>query len=163
MSEEKIQSALGLRPLEEAKAEEWTDAEEEAFKDLVDTEKNLELSDQELDLPVPIEENGENLEDITLARENILKIMKHGEAGLDELMILAKQGENLKAFDSANSMMITLMQVNRSLIEISDKKRFAKEEINAPKEAAQNNITNNNLILSTADLLKMIKGEKEIE
>jgi hypothetical protein len=42
---------------------------------------------------------------------------------------------------------------------MSMKKKYAKEEITKPKEAAQTNVTNNNLIVSTAGLLKMIKGE----
>jgi hypothetical protein len=46
---------------------------------------------------------------------------------------------------------------------MSTKKKYAIEEKNGPKEAAQTNVTNNNLIVSTADLLKMIKGDKNDE
>ena len=45
--------------------------------------------------------------------------------------------------------------------DVSTKKKFAKEELNAPKEAAQTNVTNNNLIVSTADLLKMLKENSD--
>jgi hypothetical protein len=55
--------------------------------------------------------------------------------------------------------MKTLLDANKEYSDISSKKKFATEEINGPKEAAQTNVTNNNLILSTADLLKMMKGE----
>jgi hypothetical protein len=40
---------------------------------------------------------------------------------------------------------------------MSTKKRYAKEEANP----AKNEVTNNNLIVSTADLLKMIKDGGE--
>ena len=43
---------------------------------------------------------------------------------------------------------------------MSTKKKYAKEEKNGASNTQQN-VTNNNLILSTADLLKMIKGETD--
>jgi len=57
--------------------------------------------------------------------------------------------------------MKTMLDANKDYADISSKKKYAKEEVNGPKEAAQTNVTNNNLILSTADLLKMMKGEKD--
>jgi hypothetical protein len=57
--------------------------------------------------------------------------------------------------------MKTLLDANKDYADISTKRKFAKEEINGPKEAAQTNVTNNNLIVSTSDLLRMIKGEPE--
>jgi hypothetical protein len=45
---------------------------------------------------------------------------------------------------------------------MSTKKKYAIEERNGPKEAVQTNVTNNNLILSTVDLLKMIKGDIDV-
>jgi hypothetical protein len=50
--------------------------------------------------------------------------------------------------------MKTLLEANKDFVEISTKKRYAKEE-----QAPQTQVTNNNLIVSTADLLKMIKGD----
>jgi hypothetical protein len=55
--------------------------------------------------------------------------------------------------------MKTLLDANKDFVEMSMKKKYAVDEVNAPKEAAQTNVVNNNLILSTTDLLKMIKGE----
>ena len=49
----------------------------------------------------------------------------------------------------------------KDFADISSKKKFAQEEINAPREAAQTNTVNNNLIVSTADLLKLIKGDND--
>jgi hypothetical protein len=40
---------------------------------------------------------------------------------------------------------------------MSTKKRYAKEEETGPSTQ----VTNNNLIVSTADLLKMIKGDEQ--
>jgi hypothetical protein len=56
--------------------------------------------------------------------------------------------------------MKTLLDANKDFVDMSMKKKYAVDEMNAPKEAAQTNVTNNNLIVSTADLLKMLKGDK---
>jgi hypothetical protein len=75
------------------------------------------------------------------------------------MISLAKQSESPRAFEVASTLMKTLLDANKDFVEISTKKKYAIEEKNGPKEAAQTNVTNNNLILSTADLLKMLKGE----
>lgn len=143
MNDDKISEVLGLRPLAEAKQEE---------------------------LPVPIEEKetlpSENVEDddtiqdIEQARGNIKNIIEQGDDALKEMISLAKQSESPRAFEVASTLMKTLLDANKDFVEMSTKKKYAKEELMGPKEAAQTNITNNNLILSTADLLKMIKGDE---
>jgi hypothetical protein len=75
------------------------------------------------------------------------------------MMSLAKQSESPRAFEVASTLMKTLLDANKDFVEMSMKKKYAVDEVNAPKEAAQTNVVNNNLILSTTDLLKMIKGE----
>jgi hypothetical protein len=75
------------------------------------------------------------------------------------MMSLAKQSESPRAFEVASTLMKTLLDANKDFVEMSMKKKYAVDEVNGPKEAAQTNVTNNNLIVSTADLLKMLKGE----
>lgn len=143
MNDDKISEVLGLRPLTEAKQEE---------------------------LPVPIEEketlpsanveDDDTIQDIEQARGNIKNIIEQGDDALKEMISLAKQSESPRAFEVASTLMKTLLDANKDFVEMSTKKKYAKEELMGPKEAAQTNITNNNLILSTADLLKMIKGDE---
>ncbi len=156
MSNDPIEQALGLRPLDEAIDEPETD-----IVDHVD------------DLPVVAEvsntaavivnaESDETVRDIELARSNIKNIIEQGDDSLNELINLAKQSESPRAFEVVSNMMSTLLHANRDFVEMSMKKKYAKEEIMNPKEEqAAANITNNNLILSTTDLLKMLKGETE--
>jgi hypothetical protein len=100
--------------------------------------------------------------DIELARSNIKNIIEQGDESLNELINLAKQSESPRAFEVVSSMMNTLLHANKDFVEMSMKKKYAKEEILNPKEEqAATNVTNNNLILSTTDLLKMLKGETE--
>lgn len=143
MSEDILSRALGLRPLEEAKKEE--------LPVIVEHEKTL-----------PVESNtlaDENIQDMEKARKNIQNIIEQGDDALKEMMDLAKQSESPRAFEVASTLMKTLLDANKDFVEMSTKKKYAIEERNGPKEAAQTNVTNNNLILSTVDLLKMIKGD----
>ena len=143
MSEKIIASALGLRPLEEINEDEM-----ENLPDIIEHET----------LPkVPNSVNDENLDDIELARSNIKTIVEKGIESLDELLSLAKQSESARAFEVVSTMMNTLITANKSFVEMSDKKKYAKEDNSSTK---QTNVTNNNLILTTADLLKMMKGDK---
>jgi hypothetical protein len=153
MKKNPIEEALGLRPLEEALRDEQPD-----IIDLPVIQEEPKIVDL-----VAVAESDETLQDIEKARKNIEKIIELGGESLDEMISLAKQSESPRAFEVASTLMKTLLDANREFVEMSTRKKYAKDEILNPKEeeAAQTNITNNNLILSTADLLKMIKGDVE--
>jgi hypothetical protein len=142
MNDDKIASALGLRPLAEVREDE---------------EKNLPVEFEEVAPPAVIsEDEDENIQDLETARQNIKNIINTGEDALTEILSVAKQSNSARAFEVVSTMMKTLLDANKDFVDISTKKKFAKEETAAPKQ--EQNITNNNLIISTADLLKMIKG-----
>lgn len=149
MDNDKIASALGMVPLEEAKSDQPNEPSDQPLA--VKEEVN----------PPAIIDNGaeENLADLEEVRQNIKGVMETGDEALREMLEIAKQSEMPRAFEVVSTLMKTMLEANKDLADISTKKRFIKEEIAAPKEAAQTNVTNNNLIVSTADLLKMIKGE----
>jgi len=153
MHDDKIASALGIVPLEEAKSKIEENTEQEPELPIVQTETS----------PPAIIDNGaeENLEDLEEARQNVKGVIETGDEALREMLEIAKQSEHPRAFEVVSTLMKTMLDANKDLADISTKKRFIKEEIAGPKEAAQTNVTNNNLIVSTADLLKMIKGENE--
>ncbi len=160
MSKQSIENALGLRPLEEALSDFDPNSEEEMIIDavpVVAVTATTELADLEA-----IAAADETLQDIEKARNNIQKIIELGDDSMQELVSLAKQSESPRAFEVVSGMMKTLLDANREFVEMSTRKKYAREEIINPKveEAAQTNVTNNNLILSTTDLLKMIKGEE---
>ena len=146
MNDDIIASTLGLRPLEEAKQEDLPTA----------------VEGQEEHLPAESSsDSDENINDIDQARNNIKNIIEQGDDALKEMMELAKQSESARAFEVASTLMKTLLDANKDFVDMSTKKKYAIEEKNGPKEAAQSNVTNNNLIVSTADLLKMIKGDTD--
>lgn len=148
MSDEKISSALGIRPM----------------SDIDEDEKHVPVTPSPVKediLPAVIsEDDDENLRDIESVRTNIEEIMETGAEAMKEMLEIAKQSEQPRAFEVVSTLMKTMLDANKDFADISSKRKFVKEEINAPAEAAQqqsSNVTNNNLILSTSDLLKMLK------
>ena len=147
MNNDKIAENLGMRPLSEVR-EEATEV--------------LPVEVVEENLPAEIVEfDDENLNDLEKVRSNIQDVMNTGQEAVREMLEIAKQSEQPRAFEVVSTLMKTLLDANKDFADVSTKKKFAKEELNAPKEAAQTNVTNNNLIVSTADLLKMLKENSD--
>ena len=153
MNENPIDSALGLRPIAEALAEEQPSPTDDSdtLPVTVDGSTNVIV-------PVNIEED-ETYRDIEQARSNIKNIIEKGDESLKEMIELAKQSESPRAFEVASTLMKTLLDANKDFVDMSMKKKYQREELSGSKEEAKTNVTNNNLIISTADLLKMMKGE----
>ena len=99
----------------------------------------------------------EVIDDIDLAKQNISELMNKGIDSLDELIVVAKQSQNPRAYEVVSTLMKTLIDANKEFVGMSEKKKYAKED--HPAGQATTNVTNNNLILSTTDMLKMIKGD----
>ena len=142
----KIDESLGIRDLTEIP---------------IETTQSLPVEKEE-HLPVPANtvdksrDVAANIADIELAKSNIENIIELGDESVKEMVEIAKQSESPRAFEVVSTLMKTLLDANKDFVELSTKKRYAKEEEDTKTEA---NVTNNNLIISTADLLKMIKGE----
>jgi len=141
---DKIAENLGLRPLSEIREEELA-------------AKPVEIVEEILPAVVTNDEDDENIKDLAKVRENIEGVIEIGNEAIREMLEIAKQSESARSFEVVSTLMKTLLDANKDFADASTKKKFAKEEINAPKEAAQTNTVNNNLIVSTADLLKMLK------
>jgi hypothetical protein len=147
MNNDKIAENLGMRPLSEVREE---------------ATEGLPVEVVEENLPAEIVEfDDENLNDLEKVRSKIQDVMNTGQEAVREMLEIAKQSEQPRAFEVVSTLMKTLLDANKDFADVSTKKKFAKEELNAPKEAAQTNVTNNNLIVSTADLLKMLKENSD--
>lgn len=150
-----IDDALGLRPLEDIEVDE---SEEENLPATIEDDTEIALKQED-----PMSDD-ETLKDIELARKNIQNIIEHGDDSLKEMISLAKQSESPRAFEVASGLMKTLLDANRDFVEMSMKKKYQKEELTGGKEKQPaNQVTNNNLILSTSELLNMLRGEKNDE
>lgn len=151
---DKIAETLGIRDLDEIKSElevvnQPTPVQETLPANSFDGEDRLPA--------VMTQEAEENLADIELAKRNIENIINLGDDSVKEMVEIAKQSESPRAFEVVSTLMKTLLDANKDYVEMSTKKRYAREEANPSK----NQVTNNNLIVSTADLLKMLKDGSE--
>lgn len=142
----KIDESLGIRDLTEIPIETTQSLP-------VEKEEHLPVSVNTVDKSRDV---AANIADIELAKSNIENIIELGDESVKEMVEIAKQSESPRAFEVVSTLMKTLLDANKDFVELSTKKRYAKEEEDTKTEA---NVTNNNLIISTADLLKMIKGE----
>ena len=144
---DKISKALGIRPIKEIK-DEISRVEPEGYDDTLPAEVSQgQLVEHEED---------EHQRDLELARQNVKNIIEMGDDAVSEMVEIAKQSESPRAFEVVSTLMKTLLDANKDYVDISSKKKFEKGD--KPQET---NVTNNNLIVSTADLLKMIKGDSD--
>ena len=91
--------------------------------------------------------------DFEFARTNMYDAIVQGQDALDELVGIAKQNQQARTFEVVSTLINTLVSANKELVDLHKKhKDLTKEETPASKT----NI-NNNLVLSAADLLDMLK------
>ena len=94
--------------------------------------------------------------DFKYARGNFYNVIEKGTEALEDMLRVAQASEHPRAYEVVSTIMKTLMDANKDLVELSDKKQ-KKED---PKD--NNNVTNQNLFVgSTAELQKMLKDMKD--
>lgn len=91
------------------------------------------------------------------AERAIKEVLLKGEDILEEIIEVAKQSEKARDYEVANGIMKTIIDAQRDLVDLR-RKKCEHLKTTSPSPDQMTNITNNNLVISTADLLKMIKG-----
>lgn len=89
------------------------------------------------------------------ARTNFYEVIETGTRALQEMIDVASQSQHPRAFEVVATLIKTLTDANKDLVEMSEK-RVPNQQAEPPKEV------NNNLIFngSTKDLFEMLKGQK---
>ena len=95
-------------------------------------------------------------DDYDYARRNLRDLIDSGMGDLDRVMEIARQSESPRAFEVATNLLKTLTDTNKDLLELAKKKK----DILQTKEDKPQNVTNALFVGSTADLQKLIQGEK---
>lgn len=92
-------------------------------------------------------------EDFQLARGNLKEIIEEGKEILEEMKQVAKQSQHPRAYEVLGNLMKIAVDTNKDLLTLrKQKKELVKKTDGSPTTV------NNNLVLSTADLLKLIKN-----
>lgn len=94
-------------------------------------------------------------DDYEYARRNLYDIIEKGNDALEHIVDIAKQSESARAFEVVTNLIKTMAETNKDLLALAKTKKDL-EKVETPE---QKNITNNNLVLTSADLLKMIKDK----
>jgi hypothetical protein len=109
-------------------------------------------------LPVVVEYADPVNADADFARENIRELVTQGNQAVNELMLIARDGQHPRAFEVLSGLMKNLADMNKDLLEIQKRKKDL-----VPKAEAQNNLNIDKAVFvgSTAELVKMLKTQKQ--
>jgi hypothetical protein len=94
--------------------------------------------------------------DIEFSRGNIYSLIQTGQIALDDLVSIAQQSQHPRAFEVVSTLMKTLLDANKDLVDIHKKK---KEILN--DDETLRTINNNLFVGSTAELQKLLKDAKD--
>lgn len=110
--------------------------------------------------PVVIEHESDDEEtakkDFHYARDNFYNVIERGTDALEQMLDLAKASEHPRAYEVVSTIMKTLVDANKDLVAMSEKKAGPKKA-----DTPDNGTVNNNLFVgSTAELQAMLKELK---
>ena len=88
--------------------------------------------------------------DYTYARDNIYSIIEKGNGALEDILDVATQSQNPKAYEVLATTMKTLVTANKELVNLSKNKAEGKDQTQ-PKT-----VTNNLFVGTTHNLLKAL-------
>ena len=95
--------------------------------------------------------------DYELARNNFHLLIEKGNTAIEGILQLAREAENPRSYEVAGQLIKTVSDVTQDLMKLQkNMKDLNKVEKDAPK-----NVTNALFVGSTAELQKLIKGDKE--
>ena len=109
-------------------------------------------------LPVTVEASDPINADADFARNNIRGLVLQGNQAVDELMLIARDGQHPRAFEVLSGLIKNLADMNKDLLEIQKRKKDL-----VPKAESQNNLNIDKAVFvgSTAQLVKMLKNQKQ--
>jgi len=135
---DKISDSLGLAPMEE----------------VIEGKVVVEAKS----LPEKVKKDDDRAEiDYDYARTNFYNIIETGTEALEQMLDVAKASEHPRAYEVVSTIMKTLVDANKDLVGMSEKKK--------PKEAEtfDGKVNNNLFVGSTAELQQLLKDMRKGE
>lgn len=93
-------------------------------------------------------------QDFDTARNSIIGALETGQAALEQLSQIAVGSQHPRAFEVLAKLVDTIRDTSKDLVDLHKQKQTKQVE---------NTTVNNKLIISTTDLLKMLKNKDEIK
>jgi len=133
-------------------------------KDILDEILDVEESTAELVEKKPdtlIVKRDNTLDDVDsdykYQRENFYNLIERGQDAIDGILEVAKQSDHPRSYEVAGNLISQVAEVTEKLSRLqSSMKRLKEVPSNAPK-----NVTNALYVGSTAELQKLLKGDKK--
>lgn len=125
-----------------------------------DTKSMIEVID---DNRLPIEPpevsvtNDEVMDDYYYARENLKEIIANAQQAIADLGSIASTSESPRAYEVLSTLMKTIVDANKDLLELQKSVKKLKEE---EKTSNPQNVTNAMFVGNTSELMKLIKDNK---
>ena len=135
---DEIGNSLGLAPMDEV-VEGKVVVEKETIPDTVNT--SVDYSDKDYDY----------------ARTNFYNIIETGTEALEQMLDVAKASEHPRAYEVVSTIMKTLVDANKDLVTMSEKKK--PTETGTPIGKVNNNL----FVGSTAELQQLLKDMRQSE
>ena len=133
-----------------------TDKIDEIINDALGVkDKEIVKSEPRPVIPRPAE-NEDIDSDYKYQRENFYNLIERGQDAITGILDLARESETPRSYEVAGNLIKQVAEVNEKLVDLQMKMQKLKEvPSNAPK-----NVTNALFVGSTAELQKMLKGDK---
>jgi hypothetical protein len=112
---------------------------------------------KEEQIPAVVEETNDAEQDFELARKNLQELAKKGNKALDELIMLAKNSEHPRAYEVVATLIKTLADTNKDLLDTRKKKLDIDKARGASPNSDAKTVNNNLFVGSTAELQKFLK------
>jgi len=94
-------------------------------------------------------------EDFDYIRTNLKNLIDSGQVALGSLTEIAEGSQHPRAFEALSALMKSLSESTRELIDLHKKMKDLQ------KSGPEKQVTNNNLIVTTEEMIKMIKKATE--
>jgi hypothetical protein len=104
----------------------------------------------------PVQSNPEDQakDDFDTARNSILNALETSQVALEQLSQIAVGSQHPRAFEVVAKLVDTIRDTSKDLVDLHKQKQ---------QKQVENTTVNNKLIISTNDLLKMLKNKDEIK
>jgi chromosome segregation ATPase len=104
--------------------------------------------------PLQISDSDIIMDDYEYARQNLKSIIESAQTSIEDLSSIASTSESPRAYEVLSTLMKTIVDANKDLLELQKKVKQLKEE----KSDKPQNVTNALYVGNTSELIKLIKG-----
>lgn len=111
-------------------------------------------------LPPEQKEDDRYEDDYEYARRNLRELVDSSLGEVHSILDIARKSESPRAYEVAANLIRTLAETNKDLMALAKDKKSLRENKNEKSTPTEGTVNNNLFVGSTADLQKLIQGEK---